>query len=70
MPFDTIKDDDQIYTLKKVLILDWACKLEIGDCVSNAQETFAYYKNNSVRYIEFHHATYHIRHTNRILFVV
>lgn len=50
VPFDTNNDDDQIYTLKRSLILEWACRLEIGDCVSKAQESFANYKNNGARY--------------------
>lgn len=49
VPFDKIADYDQIYTLKKALVLSWACKFEIGDCVSKSIEAFSDYQYNDVR---------------------
>lgn len=40
---------DHVYTLKRNLLLTWACELNLGDCVEKSRETFDEYKNNNVR---------------------
>lgn len=47
--FDENKDDDQIYTLKRSLVLSWACRYQVGDCVEKSQEAFSNYLQNGVR---------------------
>lgn len=47
--FDENKDDDQIYTLKRSLVLSWACRFQVGDCVEKSIEAFENYLQNGVR---------------------
>ncbi|KAJ3664942.1 hypothetical protein Zmor_000473 [Zophobas morio] len=43
VPFTTEKPTDQIYTLKQVLALTWACNLGETSCVNNATVAFTSY---------------------------
>ena len=43
VPFTTEKPTDQIYTLKQVLALTWACNLGEANCVNNATAAFTSY---------------------------
>ncbi|XP_063909001.1 membrane alanyl aminopeptidase-like [Zophobas morio] len=43
VPFTTEKPTDQIYTLKQVLALKWACNLGEENCVNNATAAFTSY---------------------------
>lgn len=51
VPFDQNNNNDQIYTLKKVLTLTWACLLEIGSCVDDALSAFETLRDGG-RYIK------------------
>lgn len=48
VPFSD-NNTDHLFTLKRNLLLTWACELNIGDCVSRAQEAFEKYKTEGVR---------------------
>lgn len=47
--FDENKDDDQIYTLKRALVLTWACRFQVGDCVQKSQDAFNDLVQNGVK---------------------
>nr|ADK11714.1 aminopeptidase N [Sitophilus oryzae] len=46
VPFDTIDNDDQVYTMKQVLILGRVCKYGESTCITKSKELFADYRNN------------------------
>lgn len=46
VPVDTLKPEDQIYTLKQVKILEQMCKLGEESCILSAKDLFAKAKAN------------------------
>ncbi|KAJ8973357.1 hypothetical protein NQ317_001401 [Molorchus minor] len=44
-----LKPDDQVYTLKQILVMSWACNFGRQDCVDFAREQFAAYKEDGVK---------------------
>ncbi|EEZ99297.2 aminopeptidase N-like protein [Tribolium castaneum] len=49
VPFNEPKDSDQIYSLKRALAANWACRLGLKDCVDKAVAAFQTYKNSPKR---------------------
>ncbi|XP_044259024.1 uncharacterized protein LOC123007677 [Tribolium madens] len=47
--FNVSNEKDQIYSLKQELVIKWACKLGLKDCVNNAVAVFKFYKNSKKR---------------------
>ncbi|EEZ99296.1 aminopeptidase N-like protein [Tribolium castaneum] len=48
-PFNSQKNDNQIYTHSRVLASTWACRLGLHDCVKNALDAFNNYKTSQKR---------------------
>lgn len=38
---------DHVFTLKRNLLLTWACEFNVGDCVSKSLEAFDNYKSGA-----------------------
>ena len=49
VPFNEAKDFNHIYTLKKVLVVPWACRLGLQDCVDNAVAAFSDYRQTGIK---------------------
>lgn len=49
VPFSKVDADDQIYTLKQVLALTWACRLGNSDCIDEVDKQFKEYKETEKR---------------------
>lgn len=45
--FGDVDDNNQIHTLKRVLAVNWGCKLGIEDCKAKAVEAFQQYMYES-----------------------
>lgn len=45
VPFNVNDNDNHIYSLKKNLVLTWACRLQLGTCVQDALDAFESYRN-------------------------
>ncbi|XP_050506940.1 membrane alanyl aminopeptidase-like [Diabrotica virgifera virgifera] len=48
-PFDVIDDDNQVFTLKKMLTLSWACQLGHPECLVMSRASFLSYKLSGVK---------------------
>ncbi|XP_072384993.1 membrane alanyl aminopeptidase-like [Diabrotica undecimpunctata] len=48
-PFDVVDDDNQVFTLKKMLTLSWACQLRHPECLVMARALFSSYKLSGVK---------------------
>ncbi|KAJ8973356.1 hypothetical protein NQ317_001400 [Molorchus minor] len=49
VPFNKLNDSEQVYTLKQVLALTWACQLGHEGCVDEAVSLFADFRENGTK---------------------
>ncbi|KAJ8959943.1 hypothetical protein NQ314_006146 [Rhamnusium bicolor] len=52
VPLSHLDESDQLYTLKQVSTVNWACWLGKQECVTSVLEIFRQYKENSVRLLQ------------------
>lgn len=48
--WSVVDDEDQAYSVKQMMILEFACKLKYLDCVKNAKSLFTTFANSGTKY--------------------